>query len=130
MDVRTSVDSDFSEVYGSISLKRCTKKVKQIFDIIQNGGLAAIFDVNTLHNLENVTWVSFKLGSERMYRRGNMHAFHFLFSFKSGDRVAIIFAFLLPVLRGNPTKRSWYRPVVFCSSSHCFTNVYTFPAEI
>ena len=43
-----SVDSDFSEVYGSISLKLCTKNVKQIFDIIQNGGLAAIFDVNTL----------------------------------------------------------------------------------
>ena len=35
-------------VSGSISLKLCTKKVKQIFDIIQNGGLAVIFDVNTL----------------------------------------------------------------------------------
>ena len=39
--------SDFSEVYGSISLKLCMKKVKQIVDIIQNGGLVAIFDVNT-----------------------------------------------------------------------------------
>ena len=47
------VDSDFSEVHGSISLKLCTKKVKQIFDIIQNGGLAAIFDVNTLGA---ITW--------------------------------------------------------------------------
>ena len=63
MDVRTSMDSDFSEVYGSISLKLCTKKVKQIFNIIQNGGLAAIFDVNTLgaklgeHHLHFVqTW--------------------------------------------------------------------------
>ena len=41
------MDSDFSEVDGSISLKLCAKKVKPIFDI-QNGGLAAIFDVNTL----------------------------------------------------------------------------------
>ena len=55
----------------------------------------AILGVNTQvwsHNLENVTWISFKLGSERLYRRGvggNMHALHFLFSFKSGDRVAI-----------------------------------------
>ena len=36
-----SVDSDFSEVYGS------NVKLYQI-DIIQNGGLAAILDVNTL----------------------------------------------------------------------------------
>ena len=58
------MDSDFSEVigpiyiyiYGSNSLKLYTKiryglrimHVKQIFDIIQNGGLAAILDVNTL----------------------------------------------------------------------------------
>ena len=41
------MDSDFSEVDGSISLKLCAKKGKPIFDI-QNGGLAAIFDVNTL----------------------------------------------------------------------------------
>ena len=80
------------------------------------------------HNLENVTWISFKLGSERLYRRGNMHSRHFLFSFKSGDRVAI-FAFLSPILRVSP-KRSWYRPVVFCSSSNHFTNFYTFSAEL
>ena len=54
--VRTSVDSDFSEGYGLNSLKLYTKiryglrimHVKYIFDIIQNGGLAAILDVNTL----------------------------------------------------------------------------------
>ena len=51
--VHTSMHSDYSEVYGSISLKLCMKKVKQIFDIIQNGGLAAIFDVNTLGA---ITW--------------------------------------------------------------------------
>ena len=58
-----------------------------------------------------------------------MHALNFLFSLKSGDRVAI-FAFLPPILRVNPTKRSWYRPVVFCSSLNCFTNSYTCSAEL
>ena len=38
--------------------------------------------------------------------------------------------FLPPILRVNPTKRSWYQPVVFCSSSNCFTNFYTFSAEL
>ena len=53
MEVSTSVVSDFSEVCESISLKLCTKKGKQNFDIIQNGCLAAIFDVNTLGA---ITW--------------------------------------------------------------------------
>ena len=35
-----------------------------------------------------------------------MNALHFLFSFKSGDRVAIhVLAFLPPILRVNPPKR-------------------------
>ena len=42
MDVCTFVVGDFSEVYGSIGLKICPKKVKYIFDIIQNDGLTAI----------------------------------------------------------------------------------------
>ena len=50
------MDSDFSEVYGSNSLKLYAKiryglrikHIKRSFDIIQNGGLAAILDVNTL----------------------------------------------------------------------------------
>ena len=50
------MDSDFSEGYGLNSLKLYTKikyglrimHVKYIFDIIQNCGLAAILDVNTL----------------------------------------------------------------------------------
>ena len=99
MEVCTSVVSDFSEVYGSISLKLCTKKVKQIFDIIQNGGLAAIFDVNTL---EAITWRTSPGFRSNLVQRdcmggggGNMHALHFLFSFKGGDRVAI-FAFYPP----------------------------------
>ena len=33
-----------------------------------------------------------------------MHALHLLFTFESGDRVAI-FAFLPPILRVNPTKQ-------------------------
>ena len=49
MEVCTSVVNDFSEVYGSIGLKSCPKKVKYIFDI-QNGGLAAIlFEICILY---------------------------------------------------------------------------------
>ena len=54
--VCTSIDSDFSEVYGSNSLKLYAKiryglrivHVKWIFDMLQYGGLAAILEVNTL----------------------------------------------------------------------------------
>ena len=113
----------FLRSYGSISLKLCTKKVKQIFNIIQNGGLAAKHTWS--HNLENVTWISFKLGSVRLYRRGATC----MPLISCCDKVAI-FTFLPPILRVNPTKRSWYRPVVFCSSSNCFTNFYTFSAEL
>ena len=127
------MDSNFSEVYGSISLKLCMKKVKQIFDIIQNGGLAAIFDVNTLGV---ITWRTSPGFRSNLVQRdciggATCMPLHFLFSFKCGDRVAI-FAFLPLILRFNPTKRSWYRPVIFCSSSNCFnlTNFYTFSAEL
>ena len=97
MDVCTSVDSDFSEVYGSISLKLCTKTVKQIFNIIQNGGLVAIFDVNTLGA---ITWRTSPGFRSSLVQRdciggATCMPLHFLFSFKSGDRVAI-FAFLPP----------------------------------
>ena len=120
-----SVDSNFSEVYGSISLNLARRKSNRF---VISFKMAAIFDVNTA-----ITWrTSPGFHSnlvQRLYRRGNMHALHSLISFKSGDRVAI-FAFLPPILRVNPTKHSWYRPVVFCSSSNCYTNFYTFSAEL
>ena len=48
-----------------------------IFDVIQNGGLAAILDVNTLGAVTrtiNAKWISFKLRAERMLKRVNMYA--------------------------------------------------------
>ena len=58
-----------------------------------------------------------------------MHALHFLFSFKSGDRV-VIFAFLPPFSGLIPPNILGDQPVVFCSSCNCFTNFYTFSAEL
>ena len=76
LEVYTSMVSDFLEVYGPIGLKICPKNVKQISDIIQNGSLVVILGINNngSHNSDNVISISFKLGTERLYRRGNMHA--------------------------------------------------------
>ena len=74
--VRTSLDSDFSEVYRSNSLKLYAKIryglrimfVKYIFDIIRNGGLAAILNVNTLGAVTRTTPTGF------LWRRGGVAA--------------------------------------------------------
>ena len=100
--VRTYVDSDFSEVYGSNSLKLYAKiryglrimHVKQIFDIIQNGGLAANLDVNTLGAVTRTTPTGFLSNLVQRESLGGLTCMpiYFLFDFKNGD-VATIFGF-------------------------------------
>ena len=97
--VRTSVDSDYSEVYGSNSLKLYAKiryglrimHVKYIFDIIQNGGVAAILDVNTLGAITRTTPTGFL---SNLVQRENLGwptcmPIYFLLNFKNGDMAAI-----------------------------------------
>ena len=107
MYVRTSVDSDFSEVYGSNSLKLYTKirydlrimHVKEIFDIIQNGGLAAILDVNTFGAVTQPTPTGFLSNLVQRESLGwpTCMPIYFLFNLKTGD-MAVIFVFFTPMI--------------------------------
>ena len=88
-DVRTSVDSNFSAVYGSNSLKLYTKiryglrimYVKYIFDIIQNGGHLGCKHTWS-RNSNNTNWIAFKFGAERKLGMANMYAHLFSVQFK------------------------------------------------
>ena len=96
------MDSDFSEVYGSNSLKFYTEiryglritHGKQIFDIIQNGGLAAILDVNTLGAVTRTTPTAFlsHLVQRESFGGPTCMPIYFLFDLENGD-VATIFVF-------------------------------------
>ena len=85
--VRTSVDSDFSEGYGLNSLKLYTKikyglrimHVKYIFDIIQNCGLAAILDVNTLGAVTRTPPTGFLSNLVKRKRLGGPTCIPFIF---------------------------------------------------
>ena len=69
--------------------------VKDIFDIIQNGGLAAISDVNTLGAVTRTIPAGFlsNLCREKAGLEGpTCMPIYFLFGFKNGD-MAAIFAF-------------------------------------
>ena len=102
--VRRSVDSDFSEVYGSNSLKLYTKiryglrimHVKYIFDIIQNGGLAAILNVNTLGAVTRTTATGFLSNLVQRESLGGPTCMpiYFLFDLKSGGHIC----FLTPMI--------------------------------
>ena len=61
-----------------------------------------------------------------------MHALYFLFSFKSGDRVAIFTCLPLihRVIPPNVLGIQSVQPVVFYSSSNCFKDFYTFSAVL
>ena len=93
------MDSDFSEVYRSNSLKLYTKiryglrimHVKYICDIIQNGGLAAILDVNTLGDVTRTTPTGFLSNLVQRESLGwpTCMAIYFLFNLKNGDMAAI-----------------------------------------
>ena len=97
MYVRTSMDSDFSEVYRSNSLKLYTKiryglrimHVKYIFDIIQNGGLVAILDVNTLGTVTPPPGFHSNLVQRESLGGPTCMPIYFLFGLKNGDMVAI-----------------------------------------
>ena len=99
--LHTSLDSDFSEVCGSNSLKLyatiryCLRimQVKWIFDIIQNGGLAAILDVNTLGAETRTTPTGFLSNLVQRESLGwpTCMPNYFLFSLKNADMAAIFF---------------------------------------
>ena len=65
--------------------------VKQIFDIIQNGGLPAIFDVNTLGAVTRTTPAGFLSNLVQRDSLGGPTCMpiYFLFDFKNGDMAAI-----------------------------------------
>ena len=78
--VQVSVDSNFSEVYGSTILKLYAKTrlgpriihVKWIFDIIPKwwpGGHLGCKHICS-RTLVNTIWILFKLGAERMFQEG------------------------------------------------------------
>ena len=88
-------------VYGPNSLKLYTKiryglrimHVKQIFDIIQNGGLAAILDVKTLGAITRTqTGFLSNLVQRESLGGPTCMPIYFLFDLKNGD-VAAIFVF-------------------------------------
>ena len=130
MEVCTSMVSDFSEVNGSISLKLCIKNVKQIFDIIENGSLAAIFDVNTLAPTTWRTSLGFRSSLVQRDCIGGATCMPFISCLVS--KVATEWPYLLfyPHSQGYSHQTFLYRPVVFCSSSNCFTNFYTISSEL
>ena len=72
----TSVDSDFSEVYGSNRLKLYTK-IRYGLSIMhskwQRGGHLGCKHTWSC-NSNNTNWISFKLGAKRMLRMANMYA--------------------------------------------------------
>ena len=70
---------------------------KQIFDIIQNGGLVAILDVNTLRAVTRTTPTGFLSNLVQRESLGGPTCMpiYFLFGFKNGNVVAI-FVFLPP----------------------------------
>ena len=65
--------------------------VKYIFDIIQNGGLVAILDVNTLRAVTLTTPTGFlsKLVQRESLGRPTCMPIYSLFHLKNGDMVAI-----------------------------------------
>ena len=97
--VRTSVERDSSEVYGSNSLRLYTKiryglrimHFKYIFDIIQNGGLAANLDVNTLGAVTRTTPTGFlsTLVQRESLAGPTCMPIYFLLDLKNGDLTAI-----------------------------------------
>ena len=101
------MDSDFSKVYGSNSLKLYTKiryclrimHVKYIFDTIQNGGLVDILDVNTLGAVTRTTPTRFLSNLVQRESLGwpTCMPIYFLVDFKNGD-MAAIFVFLPPMI--------------------------------
>ena len=98
------MDSDFSEVYGSNSLKLYAKiryglkimHIKYIFGVIQNGGLAAILDVNTLGAVtRTATGFLSNLVQRESLGGPTCMPVYFLFYLKNGD-MATIFVFCPP----------------------------------